>query len=160
MDDQVMRHALIELLSKGNAHVTVARALDGLPAALRAWRPAEGIHSVWEELEHMRLAQEDILRYTLDQGWVSPEWPRGYWPPDAPPDDKAWEASRKAFQADLDEVCALVRDPARDLTARLPQGEGRTYLRQVLLVADHNAYHLGQIVQARKLLGAWREERA
>jgi uncharacterized damage-inducible protein DinB len=157
MDDQVMRDALIELLTKGNAHVTVAKALDGLKPELRAKRPAEGIHSVWEELEHMRIAQEDILRYTLDQGTVSPEWPQGYWPSDDAPDDTAWEASRRAFQADLEEVCALVRDPARDLTARLPQGQGRTYLRQVLLVADHNAYHLGQIVQARKLLGAWRE---
>ena len=156
MDDQVMREALIELLTKGSAHVTVGKALEGLKAELRAKRPAEGIHSVWEELEHMRLAQEDILRYTLDQGWVSPDWPQGYWPSDAAPDDAAWEASRRAFQADLEEVCALVRDPARDLTARLPQGQGRTYLRQVLLVADHNAYHVGQIVQARKLLGAWR----
>ena len=157
MDDQVTREALIELLTKGSAHVTVAKALEGLKPELRGKRPAEGIHSVWEELEHMRLAQEDILRYTLDQGWSSPDWPQGYWPSDATPDDAAWEASRRAFQADLDEVCALVRDRARDLTARLPQGQGRTYLRQVLLVADHNAYHLGQIVQARKLLGAWRE---
>jgi uncharacterized damage-inducible protein DinB len=155
MDDQMVRHALIELLTKGNAHVTVGKALDGLAAELRGRRPAAGIHSVWEELEHMRLAQEDILRYTLDQGWVSPEWPQGYWPPDEAPDDEAWSASRARFQADLQEVCALVRDPARDLTGRLPQGQGRTYLRQVLLVADHNAYHLGQIVQARKLLGAW-----
>ena len=157
MDDQVTREALIELLTKGSAHVTVAKALEGLKPELRGKRPAEGIHSVWEELEHMRLAQEDILRYTLDQGWSSPDWPQGYWPSDATPDDAAWEASRRAFQADLDEVCALGRDRARDLTARLPQGQGRTYLRQVLLVADHNAYHLGQIVQARKLLGAWRE---
>jgi uncharacterized damage-inducible protein DinB len=157
MDDQVMREALIELLTKGSAHVTVAKALEGLKAELRAKRPAEGIHSVWEELEHMRLAQEDILRYTLDQGWSSPDWPQGYWPSNEAPDGAAWEASRLAFQADLEEVCALVRDPARDLTARLPQGQGRTYLRQVLLVADHNAYHVGQIVQARKLLGAWRE---
>jgi uncharacterized damage-inducible protein DinB len=109
---------------------------------------------VWEELEHLRLAQEDILRYTLDQGWVSPEWPQGYWPRQDPTDE-AWAASRSRVQADLEELLALVRDPQRDLTARLPKGEGRTYLRQVLLVADHNAYHLGQIVQTRKLLGAW-----
>jgi uncharacterized damage-inducible protein DinB len=157
MDDQVMREALIDLLTKGNAHVTLDKALEGLKPELRAKRPAEGIHSVWEELEHMRIAQEDILRYTLDQGSVSPEWPQGYWPGSAAPDDAAWEASRRGFRADLDAVCALVRDTARDLTSRLPQGQGRTYLRQVLLVADHNAYHLGQIVQARKLLGAWRE---
>jgi uncharacterized damage-inducible protein DinB len=157
MDDQVMRDALIELLTKGNAHVAVGKALEGLKPELRAKRPGEGIHSVWEELEHMRIAQEDILRYTLDQGWDSPDWPQGYWPSDEAPDEAAWKASVAQFEKDLQEVCALVRDPARDLTARLPQGQGRTYLRQVLLVADHNAYHLGQIVQARKLLGAWRE---
>ena len=157
MDDQVMRDALIELLTKGNAHVAVGKALEGLPSGLRAKRPAEGIHSVWEELEHMRIAQEDILRYTLDQGWASPEWPQGYWPSSGQPDDVAWKASVAQFEKGLEEVCALVRDPARDLSSRLPQGQGRTYLRQVLLVADHNAYHLGQIVQARKLLGAWHE---
>jgi uncharacterized damage-inducible protein DinB len=156
MDDKVVREALVELLTKGNAHVTVDKALDGLPAELRGRRPAGDIHSVWEELEHMRIAQEDILRYTLDQGWESPDWPQGYWPSSGPPDEEAWKTSAARFHADLEEVCALVRDPARDLSARLPQGQGRTYLRQVLLVADHNAYHLGQIVQARKLLGAWR----
>lgn len=155
MDDKVVRQALVELLTKGHAHATVDKALDGLPATLRAKRPAPGIHSVWEELEHMRLAQEDILRYTLDQGWISPEWPKGYWPPEQAPDEEAWNASIAQFRSDLEEVCALVEDPARDLSARLPQGQGRTYLRQVLLVADHNAYHLGQIVQVRKLLGAW-----
>lgn len=155
MHDKVVRDALVELLTKGSAHVTVGKALEGLPAELRAKRPADRIHSVWEELEHMRIAQEDILRYTLDQGWESPDWPQGYWPSEAPPDDGAWQASVAQFQKDLEEVCALVRDPERDLSARLPQGQGRTYLRQVLLVADHNAYHLGQIVQARKLLGSW-----
>jgi len=157
MDDKVVRDTVVALLTKGNAHVTVDKALEGLPAALRGRRPAEGGHSVWEELEHMRLAQEDILRYTLDQAWVSPEWPQGYWPSQEPPDDDAWNASIARFRADLQEVVALTQDPERDLTSRLPQGQGRTYLRQVLLVADHNAYHLGQIVQTRKLLGAWPE---
>ena len=103
----------------------------------------------------MRIAQEDILRYTHDQSSASPEWPEGYWPA-GEPTDANWKKTLAGFHADLDEVLALVRDPARDLSARLPQGEGRTYLRQVLLIADHNAYHLGQIVQALKLLGAWR----
>lgn len=154
MDDRVLREGLIELLTKGSAHVTVEKALADLPAELRAKRPAPGIHSVWEELTHLRLAQEDILRYTLDETWVSPDWPQGYWPADDPGDD-AWDDCVARFQADLDEVVALVRDASRDLTARLPHGQGRTYLRQVLLVADHNAYHVGQIVQTRKLLGAW-----
>lgn len=155
MDDQVVRDALIALLTKGNAHVTVEKALAAMPADLRGRRPASGIHSVWEELEHMRLAQEDILRYTLDATWVSPEWPQGYWPAEPAPTDEQWDASQARFRADLDEVVALIRDPVRDLSARLPHGQGRTYLRQVLLMADHNAYHLGQIVQTRKLLGTW-----
>jgi uncharacterized damage-inducible protein DinB len=155
MDEKVMREALVALLTEGHAHVTLDKALADLPPELRGRRPANGIHSVWEELEHMRIAQEDILRYTLDQGWESPDWPQGYWPSEAPADDAAWKASVAQFRADLEEFCALVRDGARDLTARLPQGQGRTYLRQVLLVADHNAYHLGQIVQTRKLLGSW-----
>lgn len=155
MDDQVVREALTELLTKGNAHVTLDKAVDGLPSELRARKPAAGIHSVWEELEHMRLAQEDILRYTLDAAWKSPAFPEGYWPERPRPTETEWKASVKAFRADLDEVVALARDEKRDLTARLPHGEGRTYLRQVLLVADHNAYHLGQLVLLRRLLGAW-----
>jgi hypothetical protein len=102
----------------------------------------------------MRRAQQDILRYTLDAAWKSPAFPEGYWPERPHPTEAEWKASVKAFRANLDEVVALARDEERDLTARLPHGEGRTYLRQVLLVADHNAYHLGQIVQTRKLLGA------
>ena len=155
MDDQVVREALVALLTKGNAHVTVEQAMEGLPAELRGKRPAPGVHSVWEELEHMRLAQEDILRYTQDQGWASPDWPQGYWPAEPAPTEAQWSDTVARFRADLAEVEALIRDPARDLTARLPQGQDRTYLRQVLLVADHNAYHLGQIVTTRKLLGAW-----
>ena len=104
----------------------------------------------------MRIAQEDILRYTLDKEWKSPKFPEGYWPrPDEAVDDERWESSVSRFQSDLDEVCALARDPARDLLEPLPHGEWRTYLRQILLVADHNAYHAGQIVQTRKSLRAW-----
>jgi len=156
MDDAVLRHQVVELLTGGHAHVPALEAVAGLDAALRGKRPAEAIHSVWEELEHMRIAQEDILRYTLDPAWESPAWPEGYWPAVREPTEAQWLAALERFQGDLEEVCALVKDPRRDLTARLPHGEGRTYLRQALLVADHNAYHAGQIVQARKLLGAWR----
>jgi uncharacterized damage-inducible protein DinB len=155
MDDTVLREAIAKLLTKGQAHVAPKKALAGLDAALRGKRPAPGIHSVWEELEHMRLAQEDILRYTLDASWKSPSFPEGYWPESPEPTDAQWSESVRRFEADLDEGVALARDPARDLTAAIPHGEGRTYLRQLLLIADHNAYHLGQIVQTRKLLGAW-----
>lgn len=155
MDDAILRESLAHLLLKGNAHVTAEKALAGLDPALRGRRPGSGAHSVWEEMEHLRLAQEDILRYTLDASWKSPAWPDGYWPSRPEPTRDEWESSVRRFHADLAEVVALVRDTSRDLGARIPHGEGRTYLRQVLLVADHNAYHLGQIVQARKLLGAW-----
>jgi uncharacterized damage-inducible protein DinB len=156
MDDRIIREQLAELLIGGHAHTSLDKAVRGLDPKLRAQRPAKEAHSVWDELEHMRLAQEDILRYTLDPEWKSPEFPVGYWPQGPAPTDAAWKASLSRFRADLDEVVALARDPKRDLTGRLPHGEGRTYLRQVLLVADHNAYHLGQIVQTRKLLGAWK----
>jgi hypothetical protein len=155
MDDQVLRLALLQLLTGGHAHVTAEKALAGLDPGLRGRRPKPEVHSVWEELEHMRTAQEDILRYTLDPAWTSPEFPEGYWPARAEPTEAMWSSAVSRFRADLNELSGLVRDPKRDLTAKIPHGEGRTYLRQVLLVADHNAYHLGQIVQARKLLGAW-----
>jgi len=156
MNDRVLRREILGLLRKGQAHVTVDKAVAGLEPRLRPVRPGAGLHSVWEELEHIRIAQEDILRYALDPAWKSPEWPGGYWPGEGmAPSEAIWERTLSRFQADLDEVCGLVEDPARDLTAEIPHGEGRTYLRQVLLVADHNAYHAGEIVQARKLLGAW-----
>jgi len=105
----------------------------------------------------MRLAQEDILRYTVDAAWVSPPFPEGYWPKATESlTEEAWEASVAAFFADLDELIRLPQNPDVDLTAKIPHGEGgHTYLREILLVADHNAYHLGQIVQTRKALGDW-----
>jgi hypothetical protein len=104
----------------------------------------------------MRIAQEDILRYTLDASWVSPDFPEGYWPKETDEvTEEAWEASVAAFFADLEAVIRLVGDQNLDLTSEIPHGEGRTYLREILLVADHNAYHLGQIAQTRKALGDW-----
>jgi hypothetical protein len=135
--------------------------VQGLPAVSIVKHDSSWVEANFKEtdLEHMRIAQEDILRYTLDAAWQSPEWPGGYWPPPAPADritDEMWEASVKAFFSDLEEVIKLVSDPDIDLTASIPHGDGKTYLREVLLVADHNAYHLGQIVQTRKLLGDWK----
>ena len=158
MDDAVLRESLVELLRGKQAHVSLRQAIEGLEPQLRNARPQAGVHSVWEDLEHIRIAQEDILRYTLDAAWQSPEWPGGYWPP--PTDritDEIWDTSVNAFFADLEEVIALVSDTRIDLTASIPHGEGKTYLREVFLVADHNAYHVGQIVQTRKLLGDWKE---
>jgi hypothetical protein len=156
MNNTALRKNLVELLQGGHAHVTPKRALDGFKPELRHVRPAAELRSVWEELEHIRLAQEDILRYTLDVSWKSPTWPAGYWPEPAEKlTDEKWSATVSGFFADLEEVIGLVKDPQLDLTTQIPHGEGRTYLREVLLVADHNVYHFGEIVLIRKLLGNW-----
>jgi uncharacterized damage-inducible protein DinB len=156
MDDRRLRADLVELLEGGSAHLRWERALQGLAPELRAASAGPGLRTIWELFEHMRIAQEDILRYTRDPGWKSPEWPEGYWPSVRKPTDAQWRRSVAGFRRDLSDVIALVRDRKVDLTARIPHGEGRTALREVLLVADHNAYHLGQIVQARRRLGAWK----
>jgi uncharacterized damage-inducible protein DinB len=158
MEVSVLREQLITLLRGGEAHINPETALADVSPRIRNVRPGSGdVHSIWEELEHMRIAQEDILRYSLDSTWKSPEWTAGYWPAKTDTvSDEVWKASVDAFFSDLEDVIKLVQDEKLDLTAAFSHGEGRTYLRQVLLVADHNAYHLGQIVQARKLLGDWR----
>lgn len=158
MDDAVVRQSLEDLLTQANAHVSTRRSLENVATDKRDVRPTPETHSVWEQLEHMRIAQEDILRYTLDSSWRSPEWPAGYWPlAAARVTDEEWSRSIARLFADLDEVVAIARSPNVDLTAPIPHGEGRTYLRQILLVADHNAYHVGQIVVVRRLLGDWRD---
>ncbi len=158
MNDSILREHLVNLLRGGQAHVTAQQALNGLNPALRNARPENGEHSVWEDWEHMRLAQEDILRYALDASWVSPPFPDGYWPKTTEQvTEEMWAKSVAAFFADLEEVIQLAQNPSVDLTAEIPHGEnGHTYLREILLVADHNAYHLGQIVQTRKALGNWK----
>ncbi len=156
MDDKTLRKSLLDLLNGGNAYAPIEKILRGIKAKNRHARPADGIHSVWEELEHMRIAQEDILHYTLDPNWRSPSWPEGYWPdPDLKPTSRTWDSAVQRFTADLGGFQRLVRNQKTDLTAQIPHGEGRTYLRQVLLAADHNAYHTGQIVLVRKLLKDW-----
>jgi uncharacterized damage-inducible protein DinB len=156
MEDSVLRESLVELLRGGHAHVSAKKALAGVKPELRNARPADGLHSVWEELEHMRRAQEDILRYTLDPSWQSPEFPAGYWPGDTDSlTEEMWLASVGGFFADLEEFIELAKNTEIDLTAKIPHGEGQTYLREIMLAADHNAYHLGQITQTRKTLGDW-----
>jgi hypothetical protein len=158
MEDSVLRKTLVEYLNGGDAHVDARKALEGVKSESRNIRPDGLPHSIWELLEHLRIAQEDILRYTLDSSWVSPEFAEGYWPAsDSQVTEKTWSDSVTRFFADLDEAATLVRNTGIDLTAKIPHGEGRTYLRQVLLIIDHNAYHLGQIVQVRKALGDWPE---
>ncbi|HMG35143.1 MAG TPA: DinB family protein [Blastocatellia bacterium] len=156
MNEKTFRKNLVELLRGGHAFVTPAKALEAVSAKKRHVQPGPGLHSVWEELEHIRIAQEDIIRYAMDPSWVSPEFPKGYWPEETNKvTDAMWDASVKEFFNGLDEMIAIAQNEEIDLTAEFPHGEGRTYLRQLLLAADHNSYHLGQIVQTRKLLGDW-----
>ena len=136
----------------------IRSALKDFPPELRGRKPAGAPHTPWQLLEHMRIAQWDILQFSLKAKHVSPKWPEGYWPEtDAPPDATAWDNSVRQFLADLEGVCEMVNDAERDLFAEIPHGAGQTYLREALLVADHNAYHIGQLVTVRRQLGAWGE---
>jgi uncharacterized damage-inducible protein DinB len=145
-----------ELLRGGHAHATTADVLAGWPEALRGTRPPGAAHTAWQLLEHLRICQSDILEFSRHAGHISPKFPEGYWPKnDAPPDAEAWDRSVAAFAADLKGMEDLVADPATDLLARIPHGDGQTILREALMLADHNAYHLGQLVLLRRLLGAW-----
>ena len=153
-----LREHVLYLLRGGGAHLDFEKAVAGLPPELRGVRPAGLPHSPWRLLEHMRIAQWDILEFSRNPRHVSPPFPEGYWPEgDAPPDAGAWDRSVAAFRADLRAMEALVADPASDLFTPFPHGQGQTLLREALLVADHNAYHLGQLVVLRRLLGAWKE---
>jgi hypothetical protein len=155
--DSELREHVLYLLKSGGAHANFERAIEGLPVAMRGKRPPGGEHSPWEILEHMRLAQLDILEFSRDRMHVSPDWPSGYWPKtEAPPNRSAWSKSVTAFQSDLEEVCELVANESTNLYARIPHGDGQTILREALLIADHNAYHLGELVLVRRLLGAWK----
>jgi DinB superfamily len=156
--DAALREELAQLLGGGGAHVRFADALRDFPADKRG-AFARGLpHTGWQLLEHSRIAQRDILEFSRDPQHVSPEFPEGYWPATpVPPDEAAWTASIRAFQRDLRQMIALVSDPRVDLNARLAWGDGQTVLREALLLADHNAYHLGQLVDLRRALKIWPE---
>ncbi len=154
--NKALREHLHDLL-RGAAHPGFEEVISDLPANLRGAKPTGLPHTPWRLLEHMRIAQSDILEFCRNPRHVSPEFPDGYWPSDdAPPHDDAWDKSVAAFSADLKAVQDLLAETP-DLFARIPDGDGQTFLREALLVADHNAYHLGQIVLIRRLLGAWTE---
>ena len=154
--DKALREHLLYLLRDGGAHAGFDAATKGLPAAVRGKRPKGAAHSPWEILEHMRLAQLDILEFSRNPKHVSPEFPSGYWPRTAaPPSDRAWTTSIRGFRTGLDAMCELVLEESTDLFAPIAHGDGQTVLREALLVADHNAYHLGEMVLTRRLLGAW-----
>jgi len=153
---KALRKHLVELLRGGHAHAGFDSVIRGLPAKARGRQVKGAPHTAWQLLEHLRLAQWDILEFSRDAKHVSPDFPSGYWPKTAaPPSAAAWERSVRTFRADLKAMERLVANPRTDLFVRIPHGQGQTILREALLVADHNAYHLGQLVMLRKLLGEW-----
>lgn len=161
MSDQSLRDHVIYLLEGGGAHLDFEKAIAGLPVELRGVRVDGVPHTAWRLVEHMRICLWDILEFSRNPQHVSPEFPDGYWPEgEAPPDETAWDDSVDTFRADLQAMIDLVRDPATDLFAPIPHGDGQTILREALLVADHNAYHLGQLVFLRRCLGAWDDSTA
>jgi hypothetical protein len=152
-----IRKQLIELLKGGSAHAAFDAAVSGFPVERAGEKPAGAPHTAWQLIEHMRIAQWDILEFSRNSKHVSPKWPEGYWPEtEAPHGKTAWDKSVRGFRADLLAMIDLVSDPASDLTARLPHGDGQNLLREALLLADHNAYHLGQLVLVRRMLDEWK----
>lgn len=156
--DRDLREQVVYLLKGGGAHIHFMDALDEFPAE-NYGSFANGLpHTGWQLLEHVRLAQWDILEFCRNLKHVSPNFPEGYWPKTPiPPNEKAWHESAAAFQRDLQEMVSLVKNSRTDLFAKIPHGQGQSILREALLLADHNAYHLGQLVDLRRALGAWPE---
>jgi uncharacterized damage-inducible protein DinB len=155
MDDSLRAH-LRRLLDWEDAHVGFAAAVKDFPQQLRGKQAAGLPYSPWQLLEHMRIAQHDILEFCRNPKYVEMKWPDDYWPKTAePPSADAWERAIAAFGRDREALKEFLADPGLDLLAKIPHGTGQTYIREALLVADHNAYHLGQLVAVRRLLGNW-----
>jgi hypothetical protein len=150
-----LRAQLLRLLDFKEAHVDFDKAVDGVPPDARGRIPAGASHSLWQILEHLRIAQNDIWDFSVNAGYEHKTWPDDYWPKDpAPPDDQAWERSIAAYRRDREAMIHLVQDQS-DLFAAIPHGTGQTYLREVVLVSHHASYHLGEMVTLRRLLGVW-----
>jgi len=153
MDLDVLREQLVAQLTGGQAYAGAESIVRGFPTGFAGATSGTMRHTGWELLEHLRIAQEDILRFTIDETYESPAWPDGYWPPTSePPSGEAWLASVDRLLADLESVKSLVRDSRIDLFEAIAHGTGQTVLREILLVADHNAYHLGQLLQLQRAL--------
>jgi hypothetical protein len=154
--DKKLREDLIDTLTVGGAHVSFNDAIAGLPATLRG-KEAPGLpHTPWMLLEHIRIAQWDILEYITNPKHKSPKWPEGFWPKnEALPSTKAWNDSVATVRKDLKAAEKLVNSKKTDLLAPVPWAEGQTILRKMLLIADHTAYHVAQLVDVRRALGAW-----
>ena len=157
-NDQQIRQQIARVLDWGDAHADFRTAVDDFPEDLRSEVPSGFSRSAWELLEHMRIALWDIVEFTKDARHKSPPWPDGYWPPlRTPPQEEAWQQSVQSFVDLVEEMRGLILDRHRPLLEPLPRGQGQTLMREALLVADHNSYHLGQLVQLRKALKAWKK---
>jgi hypothetical protein len=157
-NDKALRSHVLELMKGGHAHADLDSALANFPPNLRGKKPKGAEHTAWQLLEHIRLGQWDILEFSRNAKHVSPKWPEGYWPKtEAPPSAAAWNTSIRKVRADQKALEKLVGSEKSDLFAPIPHGTGQTLLREALLVADHNAYHIGQLVLLRRLLGAWKD---
>ncbi|MGH9557202.1 MAG: DinB family protein [Terriglobales bacterium] len=155
-----LRQHVLYLLRGGGAHLGFDDVVSDFPPHLRGQKVEGAPHTAWQLIEHLRIAQWDILEFSRNPQHASPEFPAGFWPKSAAPaDEKAWEESVQAVRAGLEAMQQLVEDPRTDLYARIPHGEGHTILREALLIADHNAYHFGQLVLLCRLLGAWEEKK-
>jgi len=154
--DAALRKHLLELLTWGDAHVSFDDAVKGIPAGVRGIQPHGIPYSLWQLLEHIRLAQRDILEFCVDPGYRARVWPDDYWPKSPiPPNAGAWSRSVTAVRADRDALIRLLSNEDVDLFSEIPHGQGQTYFRELVLVADHGAFHVGQIVLLRRLLGVW-----
>jgi hypothetical protein len=151
-----LRKQLAAVLSWKDAHVDFDAAIAGIPPDSRGKRPSGLPYSAWQLLEHMRIAQHDILDFCINADYEEMKWPDDYWPASPePPNEEAWDESVRQYRSDRAAVERLAVDPSIDLMGKIPHGSGQTYLREVLLIADHGAYHLGELILVRRLLGIW-----
>lgn len=154
---QSLRKELDRLLSGKGAHADFDAAVADFPAKLRGAKPEGSPHSAWELLEHIRIAQWDMLEFSRDPKHVSPDWPGGYWPDQSEPESEAaWDKSVKAVHRDLAAMRKLVSDPKSDLFTPMAHGDGQTLLREAMQMADHNAYHVGELIFLRRVMGIWK----
>ena len=158
VDDRELRNQLVELIRGGSAHADANAILKDFPEKLRAAKPAAAPHNAWQLLEHTRIALHDLLEFCTNSKYLAPKFPDDYWPKnEAPPSPEAWDESVTGLKGDMNAFENLIGDPARNIYAKIPWGDGQTVFREVLLAADHTSYHLGQIVFLRKQLDVWKE---
>ena len=151
-----LREQLSRALGWEDAHASFESATKGLPESLRGKVPDGLPWSCWQLIEHLRITQRDILEFCIDPAYEERKWPDDYWPKSAAPESTAqWEGCLREFAQDRDQLIRVAKDPATDLFAPIPHGSGQTILRELILVIDHNAYHIGQLIAVRRLLGAW-----